>query len=55
MAEHHARQRLDLEVAQRRALGLGEAAHLLLREGDVGDLAGRELGEAGSISRSVRR
>ena len=35
MAEPNARQRLDLEVGQRFALGLGEAAHLLLREGDV--------------------
>ena len=35
VAERHARQRLDLEVAQRLALRCGEGAHLLLGEGDV--------------------
>ena len=46
MAEHDAGQRLDLDVPHRRALVLGEVAHLRLRELDVVDVARRELGQA---------
>jgi hypothetical protein len=35
MPEENARQRLDLDVGHRGALGLGEAADLRLREADV--------------------
>ena len=46
MAEHHPRQRLDLDVAQRVLLVLREVAHLLLREADVVQVAGRQLRQA---------
>ena len=47
MAEHHARQCLDLEVPQRRALRQRKAADLRLRELDVGLDAGGQLAHAG--------
>ena len=46
MAEHDARQRLDLDVADRRLLVLGEIAHLGLGEPDVVEIALRELRQA---------
>ncbi len=46
MAEHHTRQRLDLDILERGALVLGEVAHLLLREADVVEIAARKLRQA---------
>ncbi len=43
MAEHHARQRLDLEVLHRVALLLREIPHLRLRKLDVVEIALRHL------------
>jgi hypothetical protein len=47
LAQHHARQGLDLEVPERGALVLREAADLRLGEADVVQLALRELAQAG--------
>jgi hypothetical protein len=52
VAEHHAGQRLDLDVAQRVALDLREVAHLRLRELDVVD---RLLRQSMSSSMPRRR
>ena len=46
MSEDDAGQRLHLDVLQRRALMLGEIAHLLLRELDVVDRPVGELRQA---------
>ena len=46
VAEADARERLDLEVRHRRALGLGERPHLLLAERDVVEHLGRDALEA---------
>ena len=46
VAEHDARQRLDLDVAHRRLLVLGEIAHLGLGEFDVVEVALCELRQA---------
>ena len=46
VAEHHARQRLDLDVEHRFALMLREIAHLFLREPDVVEIAPRQLRQA---------
>ena len=43
VAEHHARQRLDLDVADRLPLLLGEVLHLRLGEADVAEIARRDL------------
>ena len=45
MAEHDAGQGLDLDIAQRGALDLGEIADLGLREFDVVDRLRRDLGD----------
>ena len=54
MAEHHARQGLDLDILQRGALDLGEIADLGLREFDVGDRLRRDLGDERRGSRRRR-
>jgi hypothetical protein len=46
VAEHDARQRLDLDVQHRRALVLGEIAYLGLRKLDVVEVALRQLRQA---------
>ena len=46
VAEPDARERLDLEVRHRRALGPGERPHLLLAERDVVEHLGRDALEA---------
>lgn len=45
MGEHHTRQCLDLDIAQRGALDLGEMADLSLGEFDVLDGLRRDLGD----------
>ena len=52
MPEHHPRQGLDLDVAHRVALRLGELHHLRLREPDVLELA---LGERRHQRRDLLR
>ena len=46
VAENHARQRLDLDVAHRFTLMLREVAHLFLREPDVVEIAPGQLRQA---------
>ena len=59
VTEPHAGERLDLEVEQRRALRLGEPAHLLLAELDVVDHLCGDAGDAGcdlvGVEPEVRR
>ena len=45
VAEHHAGQRLDLEIAQRRLSASGEIAHLRLGEFDVVEIALLDLAD----------
>ena len=47
VAEHHAGQGLDLDIAERSTLYLGKVPHLGLGEGDVRDVLPAHSGEAG--------
>ncbi len=44
MTEDHTGERFDLEVRHGVALGLSKATDLILREFDVGEVAGRDFG-----------
>ena len=45
MTQYHTGQCLHLDIQHRIALGLGEVADLFLSKFDVGQFAGRQLGD----------